>query len=162
MNVTWTMTGYHQLYNAFGRLHDGLKHNKPTLTKAGLAYYKHVGEIFDTEGASAGLYWPDLSERRIQERNGNAHPILEWMGDLRSAATTMGIHAGPDILGGQRIVDNHLRLYLQGDKAGHNSGFQNDAGFHVPKREFWPWYDEQHDLVFKPFESFVDDWLNNP
>lgn len=161
-SVTWQVQGLRQLNLSFDSLQNSLRHNRPILLKGARAYYRVAEEVFDSEGQSAGLYWPELSERRVQERNGNDHPILEWMGDLRKAATQMGINSGPDILGGQRIIDNKARLYLQGDKARHNSGFVNDEGKNVPQREFWPWHDEQHELWFKPFVDYVDDWLANP
>lgn len=157
---TWVVIGLASLDAKLGELSNGFSNNQPILVKSRDAYYREVEKVFDSEGGHAGLYWPALSPQRIQERGGIDHPILEWIsGDLRRAATSSGITSGDEVFAGSRVVNNSLRLYMSGEKVIHNEGGVNSSGFYVPQREFWPWHDQQHDVAYKPFEDFVDDWF---
>lgn len=160
MPTTWTVIGLPQLDSKLGELSNGIRNNQPILVRSRDAYYREVEKVFDSEGSHAGVYWPPLSPQRVAERSGIEHPILEWIsGDLRRAATSSGITVGDEVMAGSRVVNNTMRLYMSGEKAIHNDGGVNAQGFRVPQREFWPWYDQQHDVVFKPFEEYVDRWF---
>lgn len=159
------------------RLKDKVDNMRPTLVKARDAYYKEVKDTFQTEGQSAGIAWRPLSPMRIQERAwaivmgavqgggsgagagvGADHPILEWTGELKDAATTG--KAQPSVGTYEAIGPRSLKLSLYGEKAVLMAeGGTNDAGFQVPARNYWPWYDQQADVIEKPFQEVYDDWL---
>lgn len=163
MAVSIQVVGILRVQQELNVLKDGITDNRPRLVAARDAYYRHVESVFDTEGASAGLYWPNLSPRRIAERGGLDHPILEWIsGDLKRAATSPGINSGDEVLAGSHVSPTSLSLYMMGEKVIHEDGGMNADGFYVPQREFWPWYDQQFDIVVKPFDDFMDDWFGRP
>lgn len=162
------------------RLKGSVDDMRPTLVKAREAYYKEVEDVFRTEGQSAGMAWTPLSQMRINERAfglvvtaatgssmggtpkagvGADHPILQWTGDLMDAVTHPGVNVGDGIVAGSAVYKRKLKLSASGEKVVHNDGGVNARGNFVPQREFWPWYDRQFDVVQKPFEDLLDDWL---
>jgi hypothetical protein len=157
------------------RLKHSVDNMRPTLVKARDAYYNEVKDVFRTEGQSAGLVWRALSQMRVNERMmlivmgaaqgggsgpgvGSNHPILEWTGELKDAATTG--KSQPSVGTYESIGNRSLKISLYGEKAVLMAeGGTNEVGLQVPARNYWPWYDQQADVMEKPFQEVFDDWL---
>lgn len=146
-------------------------------TAAALQFFDVVSDKFDREGPG----WKALSQMRIDRRHGSEHPILDWSGQLRKAATSWTDQNGLDKidmsvsgrgdsmtweLSGQK-VDNQFgerHTYVKppaGSVVSLTKSFVNAVT--VPARPFWPMdgeWDGTVDKMMVPLESFADNWAS--
>lgn len=158
---TVTVTGGQRVIDKLNRLGDTLSSTEAVLDKSADAYYAYVAQVFDTEGSG---HWAPLSPMRIRERTkpgslNKPRPILNYYGQLREAATSNEVVSLPGVTGGQKFTRHSVELTLKGDKVRNNDGFKGK--YTVPAREFWPFYDKEYDVVFRPFETWADVWLRS-
>lgn len=124
-------------------------------------YGKHVAAVFASEGAAgSGAPWPALSPMRqgIRARRSPGlaqHPILVWDRDLINVATFKHV-SGNKVSGSTAIGRSTMELNISGEKVTNNFG--NPGGkFVLPKREFWPFSQEELDIFMLPFELWAQD-----
>jgi hypothetical protein len=152
-------TGLGRVLSYLNRLELDLRHMEPRLEDSRDAYFKHVRGVFSSEGSrGSGKAWPNLSARRVAQRSGSDHPILQWDGHLARAASQPGGFSGTKIRGWQDIRSNRADFNLEGWKIGPHPGSQGGSG-KQGGREFWPWDAMEHDKIEKVFDRWSGNWL---
>lgn len=152
--------GLRELIHHNHRLMTGVSKNKTKLKQAVNNYRFEVADNFDTEGGSTPFgQWQPLSAARIAERNGREHPILVDTGDLRRVAVNV-TGSGDGVKAETKYGDKDVTLTISGEKVRNQFFFMNEYGWMTPPRVFWPFYSEQHDRIFAPFQAWAESWEN--
>jgi hypothetical protein len=148
--------GLTETLNSIDRFSNRANNVQPMFAEGRQNWLHHIEGIFDAEGPG----WKALSPMRTYRRNGQDHPILDYTGQLKAAASGRPM-SGEDIQGDYKETNHSLSMTISGAKVAHNTapGFWNDENHWTPQREFWPWGDPEQDVFFSPFEKWVDSWI---
>lgn len=157
-------SGFSQLKGDLTRMQTKAGNAKQPIEAAFKAYGKHVEDIFSSQGAVTSTPWAALSYWRSEER-GTSQPVLTFESGLRRAASQFKSTSTSErrgTVGAAKVVGNQSGwVSVRGPKVFLNTPWKNAAtGSKVPARPFWPFEKMQTDLMAKPFEDWVDGWIN--
>jgi phage gpG-like protein len=101
-----------------------------------------ISQNFDSEGRPP---WAELAESTVEQR-GDAHPILNRTGSLKSAATSFGIW----------FITNS-EASIQGIDKVHYAKFHQGGTINMPARPFIGYQDQDVDQIEGIFSIWLDE-----